>query len=241
LVRRIAAFRATLKKTRPFQEGTSSVRKYLYFAAVAASAAVVVLPAASAYAATNVLTINKTGGTAVKIGAVLTSGLATGTSAVFSLGSEQLTCKAGKVSATVKTNPAKPGSATASLTAQSFSKCSINLMGIMFKSIKVKNLPYKASVSDASGFPVKVSGSSKTKPILVTVTATAGTTTVSCSFKAASIAGHASNTGNAIAFSKQKLTRVGTNALCPASANFSAKYGPVVDSSVTGSPKFFVN
>jgi hypothetical protein len=216
------------------------VRKYLYLATVAASAAVVALPASSAYAANNVLTIGSTGGTAVKTGAVLSSGLAKGTSAVFSLSAETLTCTASKISATVKTNPAKPGSATGSLTAQSFSKCTVNVSGVTFKSIQVKNLPYPVSVSDATGFPVKVSGQSKTKSILITVTVTFMGSSISCTYKAGSISGHASNTGNSISFSKQKLTAV-SPAPCAASATFSAKYGPVVDSSVTGSPKVFVN
>ena len=216
------------------------MRKYLYLAAVAASAAVVVLPAATAYAASNVLTISKTGGTSVKTSAVLTSGLAKGTSAVFSLGSEKLTCKASKLSATVKTNPAKPGTATESLAAPSFATCTVNVTGVTFKSIKFANVPYKLSVSDATGFPVKVSEQSSTKPILVTVTVTFQGNAVVCTYKASSVSGHASNTGNSIAFSKQKLS-LKTGALCPASANFSATYGPVVDSSVTGSPKVFVN
>ncbi len=61
---------------------------------------------------------------------------ARGTPAVFSLGSEKLTCKSAK-------------------------------------SIKIKNLPYKDSVSDAEGHPVTVRGQgksqSKSKPIRVTV------------------------------------------------------------------------
>ena len=101
------------------------MRKYLYLAAVATSAAVVALPATSAFAAGHVLTIKKTGGTAVKSGAVLKAGLAKGTSAVFSLGNEKLTCKSAKFTAKVKSNPAKPGKATESLTKQSFSKCKI--------------------------------------------------------------------------------------------------------------------
>lgn len=216
------------------------MRKYLYLAAVAASAVIVALPASSAYAASNVLTIGSTGGTAVKTSAVLTSALAKGTSAVFSLSGETLTCTASKVSATVKTNPAKPGTATESLTAQSFSSCTVNVSGVMFKSIVVKNLPYPVSVSDATGFPVKVSGQSKTKPILITVNVTLNGTLFSCTYKAASISGHASNTGNSVAFSKQKLTSV-SPVPCLPSATFSATYGPVVDSSVTGSPKVFVN
>jgi hypothetical protein len=216
------------------------VRKYLYLAAVAASAAVLALPATSAYAAGHVLTINKTGGTAVKVGAVLKSGLAKGTKAVFALGSEKLTCSSATVTATVKTNPTKPGTATESLTAATISKCTVNVAGVTFKSIKVKHLPYKVSVSDATGFPVKISEQSKSKPILVTVNVSLSGQAFSCSYKAASISGHASNTGNTVAFSKQKLTK-SSGALCPGSANFSATFGPVTDSSVTGSPKVFVN
>jgi hypothetical protein len=216
------------------------VRKYLYLAAVAASAAVLALPATSAYAAGHVLTINKTGGTAVKVGAVLKSGLAKGTKAVFALGSEKLTCSSATVTATVKANPTKPGTATESLTAATISKCTVNVAGVTFKSIKVKHLPYKVSVSDATGFPVKISEQSKSKPILVTVNVSLSGQAFSCSYKAASISGHASNTGNTVAFSKQKLTK-SSGALCPGSANFSATFGPVTDSSVTGSPKVFVN
>ena len=186
------------------------------------------------------LTIRKTGGIAVKVGAVLKAGLVTGISAVFSLGSEKLTCKAGRFSATVKSNPVKPGKARESLTAQSFSKCTVNVKNITFKSIKVKNLPFKATVSDATGFPVKVSGSTKTKPILVTVTVSVAGSTVACSYKAASISGHALNKGSKITFSKQKFTK-SSGQLCPASANFTATFGPVVDSSVQGSPRVFVN
>jgi len=216
------------------------VRKYLYLAAVAASAAVLALPATSADAAGHVLTISKTGGTAVKVGAVLKSGLASGTKAVFAFGTQKLTCKSATISATVKTNPVKPGTATESLTAATVSKCTVNVANITFKSFKVKNLPYKVSVSDAAGFPVKISGQSKKKPILVTVNVSLNGTPFSCSYKAASISGHASNTGNTVAFSKQKLTK-SSGANCPASANFSATFGPVTDSSVTGSPKVFVN
>jgi hypothetical protein len=226
---------------RPLQEGHGSVRKYLYLAAaVAASTAVVALPATSAMAAGHVLTIRKTGGTAVQRGAVLKAGLVTGTSAVFSLGTQKLTCKAAHVTAKVKTNPVKPGTATESVTAMSFSKCKTNVTGITFKSLKVKNLPYNASVSDAAGKPVKVTGQSSTKPILLTATVTFNGSDVVCSYKAGSVKGNASNTGNKITFSKQKFTSTG-GALCPASANFAATFGPVVDSSVTGSPKVFVN
>jgi hypothetical protein len=227
---------------RPLQEGHGSVRKYLYLAAtVAASAAVVALPATSASAAGHVLTIKKTGGTAVKKGAVLKASLVKGTTAVFSLGNMKLTCKAASFSAKVTSNPVKPGTAKESVTAQSFSKCTVNVSGVTVKSIKVKNLPFNATVSDGKGFPVKITGQSKTKPIAVTATVAAGTTTVACSYKAGTVSGSSSNTGNKITFSKQKFTKTSGGALCPPSANFTAAFGPVVDSSVAGSPKVFVN
>jgi len=216
-------------------------------AAIAASAAVVALPTTLAYAAApvHVLTIKKVGGPAVRAGAVLKSGLKPKTKAVFSLGngSVKLSCKASTFSATVRANPIKPGTATESLTAISTSKCTFSgIMGVTFKSIKSLNLPYKVSVSDAAGFPTTISGQSKTKPIKFTVKVAAGTSVITCNYKAASVKGKASNTGNTIAFSKQKFTKAsGSNALCVAPAFFSATYGPVKDTSVMNSPKVFVN
>ncbi|HEX9066672.1 MAG TPA: hypothetical protein VF843_16300 [Streptosporangiaceae bacterium] len=218
------------------------MRKSLSLAAVAAAAtsAVLALPATSAFAAGHVLTITKTGGTAVKVGAVLKSGLAKGKTATFSLGTEKLTCKSASFTAKVTANPAKPGTATESLTAQSFAKCTVNVTGVTVKSIKVNNLPYKVSVSDASGHPVAITGSSSSKPVKVTVNVALGTTNVTCSYTATTVKGTSSNTGSTITFSKQKFAK-SSGALCPAAATFSAVFGPVKDTSVTGSPAVFVN
>jgi hypothetical protein len=218
------------------------MRKSLFLAAAAAaSSAILMLPATSAFAAGHVLTINKTGGTAVKVGAILKSGLATGKTATFSLGTQKLTCKVATFAAKVTANPTKPGTATASLTSQTFSKCTTNVTGVTVNSIKASNLPYKVSVSDASGHPVTIKGSSSTKPVKLTVSASLGSTTVKCSYTAKAVKGAQSNTGNTVTFSKQKFTKVSGSQFCPASANFSAVFGPVRDTSVTGSPKVFVN
>jgi hypothetical protein len=217
------------------------MRKSVSLAAAAAASAVLLLPATSAFAAGHVLTINKTGGTAVKAGAVLKSSLAKGKTAVFSLGSEKLTCKSASFSAKVKTNPAKPGTATESLTAQTFSKCKVTgVSGVTFKSLKVNNLPYNVSVSDAKGHPVTIKGTSKSKPVQTTVTVTFAGNPVTCAYKATTVKGVSSNKGNTITFSKQKFS-LKSGALCPKSANFSATFGPVKDTSVSGSPKVFVN
>jgi hypothetical protein len=222
------------------------VRKYLYLAAAAVSAAIVATPmmSANAVGVTRVLTIHKVGGTAVRSGAVLKASLVTGSTAVFSLGtgSVKLTCKSANFSNTVKSNPAKPGTATESVTAVHVGKCAVSgFTGLTFKSLSVKNLPYKATVSDATGFPVTVSGLTTTTPVKFTVTVTFMGNSFSCSYKAASISGNASNTGNTVAFSKQKFTKAGGNAACLGPAHFSAKFGPVRDTSVTNSPKVFVN
>src|SRR5262249_54069977 len=109
------------------------------------------------------------------------------------------------------------------------------------KSIKVLDLPFKVTVSDATGLPVTVKGTSKTKPIKVAVKVALGTTRVACTYKASSVKGSASNTASTGAFSKQKFTKVAGGALWPPSANFSATFGPVKDTSVANSPKVFVN
>jgi len=218
-------------------------------AAIATSVSVVALPAAMAYAAApvHVLTINKVRGPAVKVGAILKSGLAKGTSAIFTLptllGPAKLTCKSAAISAKVKTNPAKPGTATESITAASTAKCTLTgISGVTFKSIKSLNLPYKVTVSDAAGLPVKVSGQSTTKPILFSVKVAFNGSNFTCNYKAASITGNASNTGNKIAFSKQKFVKAaGSNSACKGPVKFSATYGPVKDTSVMLSPKVFVN
>jgi uncharacterized Zn-binding protein involved in type VI secretion len=215
-------------------------------AAIATSASVIAMPAALAYAAApvHVLTINKVRGPAVKVGAVLKSGLKKNTKAVFSLGSGtiKLSCKSAHFSAKVKTNPVKPGKATESITALSTAKCTFSGITATLKSLKSVNLPYKASVSDATGFPVTITGSSSTKPVKFSVKVAVGSSTITCNYKASSVKGHASNTGNKISFSKQKFSKAaGSNALCVAPAFFSATFGPVRDTSVTNSPKVFVN
>jgi hypothetical protein len=218
------------------------MRTYLRIGIIATSALVVVSPMAAANAATtHVLTIGKTGGTAVKAGAVLKTGLVRGTAAVFSLGGEKLTCKVSTIKAKVTSNPAKPGKAKESVTSLGVSKCSTNIGSVTVKSVVVNNLPYKVTVSDSKGDPVTVSGRSKSKPVQTTVTASLGTTTVVCSYRAKVLKGKASNKGNLISFTKQKFTKSAGGAFCPAGAFFTGKFGPVRDFSVKGHPKVFVN
>jgi hypothetical protein len=210
----------------------------------AASALVIATPMASADAATahHVLTIRKAGGPAVKMGATLKAGLKRGSAAVFSVGSMTLTCKSLRFTTKVTRNPVAPGTARESLTAQKVGKCTVNVGGVTVTSVRAINLPYNVRVSDARGLHVRVSERSTTKPIRFTATVMFGSTPITCSYRARSIAGTASNTGNVIVISMQKFTRApGSSSLCSPSASFSATFGPVRDFSVTGHPAVFVN
>ena len=221
------------------------MRKYLYLAMAATSAAVLAAPIvadAAPAAPSHVLTIKKVHGTAVKPKAALKASLVKGTKAVFSLTGITIKCKQSSFTAVVVKNPTAPGKATESITAETIGKCTLNIAGAKVNKVKALNLPYNSTVSDAKNFPVTVSGRKKSKPIELTATASVGTMSLTCSYKAASIAAAASNKGNTITIVKQKFKKAGgSNPACPSSATFSAKYGPVLDTSVTGKPAVFVN
>ena len=219
------------------------MRKYFYIGAVMATALIAVLPATAAEAApVHVLTTGRVGGPAVAVNAVLKAGLAPRTSVVFNTTLGKLTCTRSTFTAKVVANPARPGTARESITAQTFSSCVISVRGVTIKSITVLNLPYNATVSDARGNPVRISGRTRAKPLEITVVVRIGTgTPFSCSVKAASIAGTASNRGNVVAFVRQKFVKAAGGPFCPASGTFSATWGPVRDTSVRGNPAVFVN
>ena len=221
------------------------MRRYLLLAAAVAAVSLTAIPVSALAATTDVLTTGKTGGTNVVVGAVLKASLAAGTKADFFMSATTSTgviCATSSFSAKVTANPAKPGTAKESLTAQSFGSCTSNVTGVTsVKSVTVNNLPANATVSDSSGLPVKVSGTSSTKPLKTTVVLNTIIGTITCVYTAASISGSSSNTGNTVSFSKQKFTKSSGPSTCFSSGFFTAKYGPVTDSSVTGSPKVFVN
>jgi hypothetical protein len=218
------------------------MRRYLTIATVVATALIAILPAASADAASgHVLTTGRAAGPAVKPGAVLKASLAKGSSAVFTTSLGKLTCTKSAVTAKVTSNPARPGIAKESLTAQTFGKCTISVSGVAVGGVTVGNLPYNVTVSDAKGHPVKVSERSKAKPLLTGFTVSVGTLSVSCSFKTTAISGSMSNKGNVTVFVKQTFKLAAGGSFCPTSGIFSAAYGPLRDASVKGSPAVFVN
>lgn len=217
------------------------MRRYLYVAIATASALALAAPAAKA-AGSHVLTTGKLGGPAVAPKAVLTAGLAKGSTATFTTTEVTVTCKKAAFSKRVIANPPAPGTAKLAATKQTFGKCASNVSGVTVKSVKAMNLPYNVAVSDATGDPVTVSGRRTSKPLEFTATISAAGQVFSCSYSAASITGSFSNKDNVVSFSDQPFTFKTGGSLCPTgTADFTAAFGPIIDSSIKGSPKVFVN
>jgi len=127
------------------------MRKILYVSvALAATLGGALLIAAPAQAAaTAVLFTTTGGGTNVPVNATLNAALKTGTTANFTAGSGTVKCSASTFTAKVVTNPAAGGTATESLTGQTFSSCTATgIAGVTgVQSVTVNGLPYNASVN----------------------------------------------------------------------------------------------
>jgi hypothetical protein len=208
-----------------------------------ATAMLAVLPMAAASAATpHVLTIAKVGGLAVQTGQVIQAPLKAGTKATFfSPGTTTgVSCPKALVTNKVVTNPLKPGTAVESLTAQTFSGCTTNIPGTTsVKSVKVLNLPYKTTISDATGFPVTVTKPGGVLKTSIAINSVLGLLT--CTYRATKLSGKASNAGNVNIFKNQVFTLSSGSSACPAKGSFSATFGPLKDISLTGQPLVFVN
>ncbi|MEV0427787.1 Tat pathway signal sequence domain protein [Micromonospora sp. NPDC050495] len=207
-------------------------------AALLASSLIGAAPATAAPLASSVLTYGSIGGSAVSVGDVIQASLASGTSATFyssTSGSTGVKCAASSFSAKVLTNPTAPGTATESLTAQSFTSCTTNVFGTTgVQSVTVNNLPYATSVTSAG--VLTITGSIQSTVVLNTLL---GPTT--CVYKATSLTGAATNGTNSITFTNQVLTKSSGPITCFSTAYFSARYSPVKDITKSGSPAVYVN
>ncbi|MFJ8207438.1 Tat pathway signal sequence domain protein [Micromonospora chalcea] len=194
--------------------------------------------------ASNVLTYPTVAGTAVSVGDVIQASLRSGTNATFyssSSGTTGIKCAASSFSAKVLTNPTAPGTATESLTAQSFSSCTTNVFGTTgVQSITVNNLPYTTSVTSAG--VVTIAGTAAA-PIQSTVVLNSLLGAITCVYRTSTntLTGTASNGTNSITFTNQTLTKFSGPSLCFGTAYFTASYSPVKDTSKTGSPAVYVN
>jgi hypothetical protein len=164
----------------------------------------------------------------VAVGDVLTASLAAGTSATFyssATGTSGVSCASSSFSATVTDNPTAPGTATESLTAQTFTNCTSNVVGVLgVTSITVNNLPYTAAVSSGGTITVSPSAGSSISTTVVLRTLLGS---VSCVYQGAALSGTTSNADNSIAFANQQFTKLSGSSLCFTNAYFTAKYAPV--------------
>ncbi|MFE7855816.1 Tat pathway signal sequence domain protein [Streptomyces sp. NPDC101209] len=201
---------------------------------VAALSLPAVAPASAADTA--VLTTGSAGGAAVAVGDTLTAPLAGGTHATLyssATGTSGVSCASSTFSATVTDNPAAPGTATESVSGQTFdsSSCTSNVLGVTgVSSITVDNLPYTTTVaSDGTLTVTPASGST----IQTTVKLKTLLGSISCVYQAPSLSGTADNADNSINFTNQQFTKVSGSSLCFSSGYFTAKYAPVTDNGAT--------
>ncbi|MEW1641019.1 MULTISPECIES: Tat pathway signal sequence domain protein [unclassified Streptomyces] len=181
---------------------------------------------------TAVLTTGSLGGTAVAVGDVLTAPLASGTSATLyssATGTSGIKCTSSQFTATVTDNPTAPGTATESVSGQTFtsSSCTSNVLGVTgVTSITVDNLPYStAAVSDGTLTVTPASGST----IQTTVKLSTLLGSITCVYQAPSLSGTSSNTDTSINFVSQAFTKTSGSSLCFSAGYFTAKYAPVTD------------
>ncbi|MEU7841809.1 Tat pathway signal sequence domain protein [Micromonospora sp. NPDC049114] len=193
--------------------------------------------------ASNVLTYPTAGGTAVAVNDVIQASLKAGTNATFynsTSGTTGIKCAASSFSAKVLTNPTAPGTATESLTAQTFGTCTTNVLGTTgVQSIALNNLPYATSVTSAG--VVKISGTTAA-PVQSTVVLNSLLGAITCVYRTStnSLTGTAANATNSITFTNQPFTKFSGPSLCFGTAYFSATYSPVRDST-KGNAAVYVN
>jgi len=225
------------------------MHRYAKLVLAAAVAGLPVLAGVPAHAsggsvnAVDVLTVTSLAGPNVSVNDVLQASLKTGTKVTFMSapgGTTGVTCTVSSFSATVLTNPGAGGTATESLTVQTFSTCTANVVGVTcVQSVTVDNLPYGATVNGTTK-AVKITGTTA-KPIQTTVKLCTLLGTITCVYQADlnTVTGTASNVDNSISFSNQKFNKTTGPSTCFANGYFSAVYAPVKDTTVSGSPVVF--
>jgi hypothetical protein len=224
---------------------------YLGLAAAAATVLLVGTPALAdddpipVPAAINVLTLGSAGGANVAVGDVLSASVAAGTTADFATasgGTTGIKCAVSTFTATVVDNPVAPGVATESTTGQTFSSCTTNIFGATgVTSVVVDNVPFATTV-DSAAAAVAVSGT-EAAPIQTTLKLRTILGSVTCVYRAdgGAIAGVAGTTDSSISFANQKFNKFSGPITCPANGYFTARYSPVLDTSVADTPAVFVN
>jgi hypothetical protein len=206
------------------------MRKHLIISAATLAATLTLALAGASYAAastTDTLTYGSQAGTNIPVNSVISDSLQSGTPATFytsTSGTTGGTCSAGSYSATVTSNPAEGTVSDETTTSQSFGDCTDNL-SFSINSITIK--PYDATMG-GNGTQI-----ASLKSTLVG-TNSAGAT-VTCHYTGTSVSG-------SWVFTNQELTLgSGSSGACVSTLYFSATYGALIDTSVSGDPIVYVN
>jgi len=217
---------------------------YLGIAAAAAMSVALIGTPALADDAVAVLTTGSIGGANVANNDVLSASLATGTTADFATtsgGTTGIHCAESTFTATVVDNPAAPGVATESTTAQTFASCTTNILGATgVTSVIVNNAPFATTVNSTG--VVTVSGTDAA-PIQTTLKLSTILGSATCVYRANgnAITGTASSTDSGIAFANQQFNKFSGSITCPSNGYFTVNYSPILDTSVDGSPAVYTN
>lgn len=221
------------------------VFRYLGAAAAAAVCATALGAPARADDAVAVLTAGGLGGTNVAVGDVLTASIASGTTADFATASGGTTgvkCAVSSFTATVVDNPPAPGVAHESTTAQTFGSCTANIFGVTgVSSVVVNNVPFATAVDGTTG-AVTVTGTDAA-PIQTTLRLNTILGSVTCVYRADgnAITGSAGTGESSISFANQKFNKSSGPITCPSNGYFTARYSPVLDTTLPGTPAVYTN
>jgi len=166
-----------------------------------------------------VLRDGSVGGAAIAAGHVLSSSFA------------PPQCTSGSTQATVSTNPSAPGKAKLSITSMTFSGCTLNILGNQVSiTITANNLPYSLTIGD-------VNGNMATTGAVKWTAAGAGHV---CIYSSSGLSGYWNNAADGITFPSQNLTST-SGGVCPGTVAIGGTFGPVKDTTASGSPLVFVS
>jgi hypothetical protein len=217
------------------------MRKFLYMPVLAAVAALTVLAAGPAQAAGgDVLTA---GGNNVVVNDVITG---SSTSAVLSTSIGKITCTVAGFSAKAASNPAAPGTATETVTSLSASSCTSTITGttgVTSVGLNGSSTP-TASVCSTSACPASpvttVPELFISPTVKVVLTSVLGP--VTCIYGGTTLFASVNNAGDSFTFTSQSVNRqTGSSTACPSTGTYTATYGSVKDTTMTGSPAITVN
>jgi hypothetical protein len=214
------------------------MRKHIYLGAGATALALLTAVAAGPASAAGGAELSA-GGNDVAVGDVISANLSS-PSATFSTSSGNISCTASSFSSTDTTNPAEGvDEATETVHTLAFSSCKSTIFGtVSVKSVGLTagTAPLATVVDEPSDDPIDLDVSPSVTVVLNTVLGS-----VTCIY-AGAVSGVVDNTADTITFTGQTVAKAtGSSALCPATGTFTATYGNVVDSSMTGTPAVTVN